>query len=88
MADADILLEKKGEVARIVMNQPDRRNPLTVAFIARMLQLLDEVEAWGDNDSTRPYSYDRGRFYWLAAGVFLTAIGLGFAGTLLWAHFN
>lgn len=37
---------------------------------------------------TRPYGPFHGRFVWLAAGVFVGAIGLGFLGILLWAQFQ
>ena len=57
--------------------------------------LIQEIEpASGETDEpnedylTRPYGPFEGRFVWLAAGVFVGAIGLGFLGILLWAQFH
>jgi serine/threonine protein kinase len=55
--------------------------------------LLQEIEAGSGEEPhedylTRPYGPFEGRFVWLAAGVFVGAIGLGFLGILLWAQFQ
>jgi serine/threonine-protein kinase len=55
--------------------------------------LLQEVEAnsaeeVNEDYLTRPYGPFAGKFVWLAAGVFVAAIGLGFLGILLWARFQ
>ncbi|MGE3459474.1 MAG: enoyl-CoA hydratase/isomerase family protein, partial [Kofleriaceae bacterium] len=44
-SQASIKLERRGEVAWITFDDPDRRNPLTPEFITRMLAIFDELEA-------------------------------------------
>jgi len=39
-----VQLERDGAIARIVLSDPERRNPLTVDFPDRVLSLLDELE--------------------------------------------
>lgn len=41
----EVLVERHGAVARLVLNRPDRRNALGVGFSAAMHRALDEVEA-------------------------------------------
>ncbi len=53
--------------------------------------LIHEIEAGSGEEPhedylTRPYGPFEGRFIWLAAGVFVGAIGLGFLAILLWAQ--
>lgn len=45
MSDDQILIERQGAVARIVLNRPEKRNPLGLEFSSSMLQALDKVEA-------------------------------------------
>jgi enoyl-CoA hydratase/carnithine racemase len=45
MADGEVLVERQGAVARIVLNRPEKRNPLGLGFSAAMHRALDEVEA-------------------------------------------
>lgn len=45
MSDDQVLVERQGAVARIVLNRPEKRNPLGLAFSASMFRALDEVEA-------------------------------------------
>ena len=40
-----ITLEMRGKIAWIVLDEPERRNPLTTDFIPRMLEILDAIEA-------------------------------------------
>ena len=59
----------------------------------RIDSLIQEIEAISGEEPnedylTRPYGPLEGRFIWLAAGVFVGAIGLGFLGILLWAQFQ
>jgi 2-(1,2-epoxy-1,2-dihydrophenyl)acetyl-CoA isomerase len=49
MSDS-ILVEHRDEVAWIILNDPERRNPLTPGSIPRMLGILEELEA---DDKTR-----------------------------------
>ncbi|MCC5857476.1 MAG: enoyl-CoA hydratase/isomerase family protein [Ectothiorhodospiraceae bacterium] len=44
MAEQEILVEKTGPVARIVLNRPEKRNAQGVTFSASMLRALDAVE--------------------------------------------
>ncbi len=44
MSDDQVLVERQGAVARIVLNRPEKRNPLGVEFSASMLRALDKVE--------------------------------------------
>ncbi len=50
--------------------------------------LIQEIEAQsGEEYLTTPYA-GGGRFGWLAASVFLGAVGLGFVAIWLWSRFN
>jgi eukaryotic-like serine/threonine-protein kinase len=55
-----------------------------------LIQEIEPVSGEELNEEylTRPYGPFEGRFMWLAAGVFVGAIGLGFLGILLWAQFH
>ncbi len=44
-AGRDVLIEKSGPVARVVLNRPDKRNAQGVEFAPALLAALDEVEA-------------------------------------------
>ena len=37
MADDEVLLERHGAVARLVLNRPEKRNPLGPGFSAAMI---------------------------------------------------
>jgi 2-(1,2-epoxy-1,2-dihydrophenyl)acetyl-CoA isomerase len=45
MSDEEVLVERHGVVARVVLNRPEKRNPLGLGFSAAMHRALDEVEA-------------------------------------------
>lgn len=45
MSDGEVLLERRGAVARLILNRPEKRNPLGLGFSAAMHRALDEVEA-------------------------------------------
>lgn len=45
MTDHEILIERQGAVARLILNRPEKRNPLGLGFSAAMHRALDEVEA-------------------------------------------
>lgn len=40
----DVVVEKRGPIARIVLNRPDKRNAQGIAFTPIMMRALDEVE--------------------------------------------
>ncbi len=40
----DVLVEKNGPIARVVLNRPDKRNAQGVAFTPSLMRALDEVE--------------------------------------------
>ncbi len=44
MGDPEVVLERRGPVARIVLNRPERRNALGRATLPAMHAVLDEVE--------------------------------------------
>jgi enoyl-CoA hydratase/carnithine racemase len=45
MAGDEVVLERQGAVARLLLNRPEKRNPLGLGFTAAMHRALDEVEA-------------------------------------------
>jgi enoyl-CoA hydratase/carnithine racemase len=45
MSDDEVLIERQGAVARLMLNRPGKRNPLGFGFSAAMFRALDEVEA-------------------------------------------
>jgi enoyl-CoA hydratase/carnithine racemase len=45
MSDDEVLIERQGAVARVILNRPEKRNPLGLGFSAAMHRALDEVEA-------------------------------------------
>lgn len=45
MTEQEILIERKGPVARLVLNRPEKRNPLGLGFSVAMHRALDQVEA-------------------------------------------
>ena len=55
--------------------------------------LIQEIEPGSDEESledklTRPHGGFEGQFVWIATGVFLGAVGLGFFAILLWARLH
>lgn len=45
MTDREVLVERQGEIARLILNRPEKRNPLGLGFTAAMFRALDEIEA-------------------------------------------
>ncbi len=45
MADDEVLVERHGAVAHLVLNRPEKRNPLGPGFSPAMHRALDKVEA-------------------------------------------
>jgi enoyl-CoA hydratase/carnithine racemase len=45
MSDDQVLIERQGAVVRLVLNRPEKRNPLGLGFSAALNCALDEVEA-------------------------------------------
>ncbi len=45
MADDEVVVERRGAVARVLLNRPQKRNPLGLGFSAAMHRALDEVES-------------------------------------------
>lgn len=45
MSDDEVLLERQGAIARLILNRPEKRNPLGLGFSAAMHRALDKVEA-------------------------------------------
>jgi enoyl-CoA hydratase/carnithine racemase len=45
MADPEVLLERDGPVARMVLNRPERRNALGLGMLSALHRVLDELEA-------------------------------------------
>ncbi len=41
---SEILIQKNGSIARIILNRPDKRNAQGLTFSANMMKALDEVE--------------------------------------------
>ncbi|MBF8288879.1 MAG: hypothetical protein HW381_1987, partial [Candidatus Rokubacteria bacterium] len=45
MGDSEVLLERSGSIAHVILNRPERRNALGVRTLPALNEALDAIEA-------------------------------------------